>query len=91
MLYAGNLTACFAFVKFSKIFNSVHCKTLAVILCAYGISQETIDVIMILYKNTQSMDSDFDAAFYKIDTLTPLLFILALDYILRTSVDLKKN
>ena len=66
------------------------------ILQAYGIPKETVAAIMILYKNTKvkvrSPDGDTD--FFEIvagvlqgDSLAPYLFIICLDYVLRTSID----
>ena len=66
------------------------------ILLAYGIPKETIAAIMILYRNTKvkvhSPDGDteyFDivAGVLQEDTLAPYLFIICLDYVLRTSID----
>ena len=66
------------------------------ILLAYGLPQETVAAITILYKNTKvkvrSPDGDteyFDivAGVLQGDTLAPYLFIICLDYILRTSID----
>ena len=64
------------------------------ILLAYGLPKETIAAIMMLYKNTKikvcSLDGDTDcfdivAGVLQGDTLTPYLFIICLDYVLRTS------
>ena len=66
------------------------------ILLAYGLPKETIAAITILYKNTKvkvrSLDRDteyFDivAGVLQGDTLAPYLFIICLDYMLRTSID----
>ena len=66
------------------------------ILLAYGLPKETIAAITILYRNTKvkvrSPDGDteyFDivAGVLQGDTLAPYLFIICLDYILRTSID----
>ena len=66
------------------------------ILLAYGIPKETVAAITILYRNTKvkvhSPDGDteyFDivAGVLQGDTLTPYLFIICLDYVLRTSID----
>ena len=66
------------------------------ILLAYGIPQETVAAITILYRNTKvkvrSPDGDteyFDivAGVLQGDTLAPYLFIICLDYVLRTSID----
>ena len=68
---------------------------------AYGLPKETVAVITILYRNTKvnvrSPDGDteyFDivAGVLQEDTLAPYLFIICLDYVLRTSIDkIKEN
>ena len=69
------------------------------ILLAYGIPKETVAAITILYRNTKvkvrSPDGDteyFDivAGVLQGDTLAPYLFIICLDYVLRTSIDKMK-
>ena len=66
------------------------------ILLAYGLPKETVAAIMILYRNTKvkvrSPDGDteyFDivAGVLQGDTLAPYLFIICLDYVLRTSIN----
>ena len=66
------------------------------ILLAYGLPKETVAAIMILYRNTKvkvrSPDGDteyFDivAGVLQGDTLAPYIFIICLDYLLRTSID----
>ena len=66
------------------------------ILLTYGLPKETIVAIMMLYRNTKvkfdSLDGDTDyfdrvAGVLLGDTLAPYLFIICLDYILRTSID----
>ena len=66
------------------------------ILLAYGLPEETIATIMILYRNTKvkvrSPDGDTEyldivAGVLHGDTLAPYLFIICLDYVLRTSMD----
>ena len=71
------------------------------ILLAYGQPKETVAAIMILYRNTKvkvrSPDEDTDyfdiaAGVLQEDTLAPYLFIICLDYVLRTSLDkIKEN
>ena len=70
------------------------------ILLAYGPPKETITAIMMLYKNTKvkvrSPDGDTDyfdivAGMLQGDTLAPYLFIIYLDYVLSTSIDLTKE
>ena len=71
------------------------------ILLAYGLPKETVAAIMILYRNTKmkvrSPDGDTDyfniaAGVLQGDVLAPYLFIICLDYVLRTSIDkIKEN
>ena len=71
------------------------------ILLAYDIPKETVTVIMILYRNTKvkvrSPDGDTDYVdivewVLQGDTLAPYLFIIGVDYVLRTSIDkIKEN
>ena len=71
------------------------------ILLAYGIPKETVAAITILYRNikvkVRSSDGDTDyfdivAGVLQGDTLAPYLFIICLDYVLRTSIDkIKEN
>ena len=66
------------------------------ILLAYSLPEETVAAIMIIYRNTKvkvrSPDGDTDyfdivAGVLQGDTLAPYLFIICLDYVLRTSID----
>ena len=66
------------------------------ILLAHGLPKETVPAIMILYKNTKvkvrSPDGDTDyfdnvAGVLQGDTQASYLFIICLDYILRTLID----
>ena len=66
------------------------------ILLAYGIPNETVAAITILYRNTKVKvrSPDGDSEYFDIvagvlqgDTLAPYLFIICLDYVLRTSID----
>ena len=71
------------------------------LLLAYGIPKETVAARTILCRNTKvkvrSPDGDTDyfdivAGVLQGDTLAPYLFIICLDYVLRTSIDkIKEN
>ena len=70
------------------------------ILLAYDLPKETLAAIMMIYKNTKvkvrSPDGDTDyfdivAGVLQGDTLALYLFIICLDYELRTSIDLMKK
>ena len=93
---AKNLPAVLLFIDFSKAFDSIHRGKMKEILLAYGIPNETVNAIMILYQNTHSKvrSPDGDTDFFDIiagvlqgDTLAPYIFIICLDYVLRKSLD----
>ena len=95
-VWAKNLQATLIFVDFTKAFDSIHRGKMEQILLAYGIPKETVAAITILYRNTKVKvwSSDGDTEYFDIvarvlqgDTLAPYLFIICLDYVLRTSID----
>ena len=100
-VWAKNLQATILFVDFILACDSIHRGKMEQILLAYGIPKETVAAIMILYRNTKvkvrSPDGDTDyfdivAGVLQGDTLAPYLFIISLDYVLRTSIDkIKEN
>ena len=66
------------------------------ILLAYGLPKETVAAITILYRNTKVKvrSPDGDSEYFDIvagvlqgDTLAPYLFIICIDYVIRTSID----
>ena len=67
------------------------------ILLAYGLPKETVATIMMLNKNmklkVRSQDGDTDSfdTVLQGNTLGPYLFIICLDYVLRTLIDLMKE
>ena len=89
------------FVDFTKAFDSIHRGKMKQILLAYGLPKETVEAIMILYRNTKvkirSPDGDTDdfdivTGVLQEDTLAPYLFIICLDYVLKTSINkIKEN
>ena len=97
---AKRFEAAILFVDFFKVFDSIHRGKIEQILLAYGFPKETVKAIMMQYKNTKvnvrSPDGNTDyfdivAGVLKGDTLAPYLFIICLDYVLRTSIDLMKE
>ena len=93
---AKNLQATLLFVDFTKAFDSIHRGKMEQILLAYGLPKEIVAAIKILYRNTKvkvrSPDADteyFDivAGVLQEDTLALYLFIICLDYVLRTLID----
>ena len=70
------------------------------ILLAYSLLKETVVAMMMLYKKHESKSSltDGDTDYFDIvagmllgDTLSPYLFIICQDYVLRTTIDLIKE
>ena len=96
---AKKLDATISFVNFSKAFDSINRGKMEEILIAYSIPKETVAAIMILYKNTKvKVHSGMEKHYFTIvadvlqgDTLAPYLFIICLDYMLRTSIDIMKD
>ena len=96
-----NVQATILFVDFTKAFNSIHKWKMEQILLGYGVAKETVAAITILYRNTKVKvrSPDGDTEYFDIiagalqgDTLAPYLFIIHLDYVLRTSIDeIKEN
>ena len=88
------------FVDFSKAFDSVNRKAMLHILLNYGIPQEIVKAIAIMYDNPSSFVQTFDgpteefqtaAGILQGDTLAPFLFVIVVDYILRQSIDTHKS
>ena len=83
-------------VDFTKAFDSIHSGKMEQILLAYGLPKEAVATITILYGNTKVKvrSPDGDTEYFDIvarvlqgDKLAPYLFIICLDYVLRTSID----
>ena len=88
------------FVDFAKVFDSIRRGKMEKMLLAYGLPKETVAVIMTLYRSTKVKIRypDGDTYYFDIvagvlqgDTLAPYLFIICLDYELRTSIDKMKD
>ena len=89
------------FVDFLKAFDSIHRGKMEQILLTYGLPKEIVAAITILYRNTKMKvrSPDGDTEYFDIvakvlqgDTLIPYLFVICLDYVLRTSIDkIKEN
>ena len=91
-----NIRATLLFVDFTKTFDSIHREKIEQILLAYGLPKEIVAAITILYRNTKVKvrSPDGDAEYFDIvagvlqgDKLDPYIFIICLDYVLRTSID----
>ena len=95
------LQATLQHLDFTKAFDSIHRGKMEQILLPYGLPKETVAAITILYKNAKVKVRlpDGDTEYFDIvagvlqgDTLSPYLFIICLDYVLRTSIDkIKEN
>ena len=90
----------YSFVDFCKAFDTIHSGKMEQILLTYSLPKDTIAAIMMLCKNTKvkvcSPDGDTDyfnivACVLQGNALAPYLFVIWLDYVLRTSIDLMKE
>ena len=81
------------FVDFRKAFDTIHRGKVLEILLAYGIPQSIVNAIGIMYNDTVAAvrTPDGDTDFFTIlagvlqgDTLAPFLFIMMLDYTMRS-------
>ena len=93
---ARQITAVLLFVDFKKAFDSLHRGILMKILAAYGVPDRLVDLIDVLYQDTVAsvITEDGQTDIFQIlagvlqgDTLAPLLFIVAVDYIMRKTVE----
>eukprot|EP00111_Clytia_hemisphaerica_P007051 TCONS_00020441-protein len=87
---ARHLPAVILFLDFRKAFDSIHRGKMLKVLAAYGIPNELINTIDILYKDTRAkvVSTDGETEYFNIvagvlqgDTLAPYLFIIILDYV----------
>ena len=92
---AKNLPAVMTFIDFRKAFDSVHRGILMKILRAYGIPDKLVDLIERTYTDTlakvmtpEGLTEAFRilAGVLQGDTLAPYLFIIVIDYIMRTAM-----
>ena len=65
-----NLPLTLLFIDFSKAFDIINREMMKIVLIKYGLPSETVNAIMILYKNTRSMvrSPDGDTPFFEIKT-----------------------
>ena len=87
--------AVITFIDFKKAFDSIDRKKMLKILSSYGIPPELVAAIKVMYENTSALviTPEGNTDVFKIDTgvlqgdpLAPFLFIVCLDYALRTSI-----
>ena len=92
----SDLDLALVFVDFSKAFDSVDRSKMFEILKLYGIPDQIIAAIKVMYTGTSStvLSADGETPSFPIlagilqgDTLAPFLFIIVVDYVLRISVD----
>ena len=91
----NKLPAVITFVDFRKAFDSVHRAKMMKILSAYGIPDELVKAISLLYENTRAKilspvgDTEFFdtlAGVLQGDALAPYLFAIVIDYTMRQAV-----
>ena len=92
----SKLDIALVFVYFSKAFDSVDRSKMFEILKLYGIWDQIIAAIKVMYTDTSStvLSTDGETPSFPIlagilrgDTPAPFLFIIVLDYVMRIAVD----
>ena len=87
-----NAPLCIGFIDFKKAFDSLHHSTLWKILRHYGLSQKIVDIISIPYQNfecsvvmeiNQTNRCSVRSGVRQGCILSPIIFNIALDYIMR--------
>ena len=87
----NNIEAILIFIDFNKPFDTVH-REMMLILKAYGIPEEFMTAISIMYEDTSAnvITPDGETETFSIlagvlqeDTLAPYLFVIVIDYIMR--------
>ena len=90
-----NTNCVVVFVNFSKAFNSVSRARMELILPSYGIPSKIVKAIMSMYSCTsatvitpdgQSDPFDITSGVLQGDTLSPFLFFIVVDYVMRLTV-----
>ena len=93
---SNNRTAVITFVDFKKAFDSVRSGEMFRILKEYGIPPNLLEAIMVMYENIKAKvftpDGETDlteivAGVFKGDTLSPYLFAIVLDYVMRKTIN----
>ena len=93
---AKNLSCVLTFIDFRKAFDTIHRGKLIEILKAYGVPDRIVEAIEATYAETWAKvrTADGETEAFQIlagvlqgDTLAPFLFIVALDYALRSAID----
>ena len=91
-----NLSAIVTFIDFKKAFDTIHRGKMLKILKAYGIPEIIVDAMQDSYSEIRAKvttpDGETDefeifAGVLQGDTLAPYLFIITLDYCLRSAID----
>ena len=85
--------AVITFIDFRKAFDSINRKRMFEILSAYGIPSSVVDAIQVMYKDTyakvltpEGETNAYDTGVLQGDPSAPFLFIIVLDYALRSSI-----
>ena len=97
---SNQLSAIITFVDFRKAFDSISRTTMFKILSAYGIPQELVTAIALIYDDMRAkvLTPDGETEWFNMytgvmqgDTLSPYLFIIVLDYVLRQTTEGKEE
>ena len=91
-----DMEAALVFIDFRKAFDSIDRNKMLLILNAYGVPTEIVDAVKVMYEDTSALvitpegETDsfaINTGVLQGDPLAPFLFIICLDYALRTAID----
>ena len=94
-----NLEAILIFIDFKKAFDTIHRGKMLAILKAYGIPEELVTAISIIYEDTakvitpdgETKTFNILAGVLQVDTLAPYLFVIVIDYVMRTALQARET
>ena len=90
-----DMEAVLTFINFRKAFDCINCSQMYQILEAYGIPPDVVAAIRVMYENTSAVvitpegeteQFSIDTGVLQGDPLAPFLFIICLDYALRSAI-----
>ena len=90
-----NLEAILIFIDFKKAFDTINRGKMLAILKTYGIPEELVTAISIMYEDTTAKvitpDGETEtfnilAGVFQGDTLAPYIFVIVIDYVMRTAL-----
>ena len=94
----NNLKAILIFIDFKKASDTIHWGKMLTILKAYGLPEELVTAISIMYEDTTAKVITPDGKTFNIldgvlqgDMLAPYLFVIVVDYVMRSALQERED